>query len=108
MPPFVWFILGAVALFVLWRWRSGRRIAALRARGALIVDVRTPAEFQRGHAEGAINLPLDQIAQGAKRLDASKPLLVCCASGARSAVAAAQLRAKGFEAINAGPWTRLR
>lgn len=108
MPPFTWLILGAVALFLLWRWRSGRRIAAFRARGALIVDVRTPAEFASGHAEGALNLPLDQIGKGANTLDKATPLLVCCASGARSAIAATQLRAKGFEAINAGSWTRLR
>lgn len=108
MPLFAWLILGAAVLFLLWRWRSGRRIAAFRARGALILDVRTPAEFQRGHAEGALNLPLDQLGQGLARLDKGTPLLVCCASGARSAIAATQLRAKGFEAVNAGAWTRLR
>ncbi len=108
MLPITWILLAAVVAFLLWRWRSGRRIAAFRARGALIVDVRTPAEFAHGHAEGAINLPLAEIGRGSSKLDQSRPLLVCCASGARSAVAATQLRAKGFEAINAGPWTRLR
>lgn len=70
--------------------------------------MRTPAEFAGGHAEGAINLPLDQVGRGSANLDKGTPLLVCCASGARSAVAATQLRAKGFEALNAGSWTRLR
>ena len=108
MPPLVWILLAATAAFLLWRWRSGKRIATFRARGALILDVRTPREFAQGHAEGALNLPLDRIAQEAGRLDKRQPLLVCCASGARSAVAASQLRAEGFEALNAGPWTRLR
>lgn len=108
MDPVIWILLGAAAIFLLWRWRSGRRIAVFRARGAVVLDVRTPAEFASGHVEGAINLPLDQVGTGAGKLDKATPLLVCCASGARSAVAAAQLRAKGFEAVNAGSWTRLR
>lgn len=103
-----WILLAAAAASLLWRWRSFRRIAAFKARRAIIVDVRTPDEFRRGHAEGALNLPLDQLASGAARLERSLPLLVCCASGARSAVAARRLRAEGFEAINAGSWTRLR
>lgn len=107
-PSLAWILLAPAVGFLLWRWRSGKRIADLRARGALILDVRTPEEFARGHAEGSVNLPLGQIAQGTRKLDKQRPILVCCASGARSAVAATQLRAQGFEALNAGPWTRLR
>lgn len=108
MTALIWILAGAGAASLLWRWRSARALAALRARGALILDVRTPDEFRRGHAEGALNLPLDRLTLGAERLDRQQPLLVCCASGARSALAAQRLRALGFEATNAGPWTRLR
>lgn len=108
MSPLIWILGGLGAASLLWRWRSSRRLAALRARGALIVDVRTPEEFRRGHAEGALNLPLDRLSLGAAKLDREQPLLLCCASGARSALAARQLRALGFDATNAGPWTRLR
>lgn len=108
MTGLVWLSAAAGAASLLWRWRSSQRIAQLRARGALIVDVRTPEEFRRGHPEGAINLPLNRLTKEAERLDRKQPLLLCCASGARSALAARQLRATGFEATNAGPWTRLR
>lgn len=84
-------------------------LAALLEQGGVIVDVRTPEEFARGHARGAINIPLDRLAKDAKRIKARGAVITCCASGMRSASAAAQLRAMGFENVhNAGPWTRLR
>ena len=108
MTALIWMLAAAGGASLFWRWRSARRVASLRARGALIVDVRTPEEFRRGHAEGALNLPMDRLALGAERLDREQPILLCCASGARSALAAQRLRALGFDATNAGPWTRLR
>ncbi|MBS1765964.1 MAG: rhodanese-like domain-containing protein [Acidobacteria bacterium] len=104
----LWLIVAIAVLFILWRWRSSRRIASFKARGAVIVDVRTPEEFHRGHVDGALNLPLNQLRDAAKRLDKQKPILLCCASGTRSALAARQLAAQGFETCNAGPWTRIR
>lgn len=84
-------------------------LAALLEQGGVIVDVRTPEEFARGHARGAINIPLDRLAKDAKRIKARGAVITCCASGMRSASAAAQLRAMGFENVhNAGPWARLR
>jgi rhodanese-related sulfurtransferase len=54
-----------------------------------IVDVRTPAEFMGGNVNDSINIPLQEIQQ---RLDEIKqlktPLVLCCASGGRSAMAA--------------------
>jgi phage shock protein E len=53
---------------------------------ALLVDVRTPAEFSQGHVEGALNLPLDQFAQKYQQLmpDRARQVVVYCRSGARS------------------------
>jgi len=83
--------------------------ADLVRQGATILDVRTPEEFARGHVRGAMNIPLDRLAKEAKRIKAKGAVITCCASGMRSASAAAQLRAMGFENVhNAGPWTRLR
>lgn len=83
-------------------------LAQLVKDGATIVDVRTPQEFARGHAKGAVNMPLDRLAKDAKRIKAKGAIITCCASGMRSASAASQLRAMGFtEVHNAGPWTRL-
>ena len=109
MTGWVWLSIGlfAAAWALLRRIQGGRRIADFRERGAIVVDVRTPAEFKRQHAPGALNLPLDALTQGMKGLDKSKPVLLCCASGARSSAAARILRERGFETFNAGSWTRL-
>lgn len=68
-----------------------------REKGVL-VDVCEPAEYAAGHAIGARNVPLGSL-QGSKDLPGNKtvPVLLICASGARSARAAAQLRKAGYE-----------
>ncbi len=65
---------------------------------AVLVDVCEPAEFAAGHAAGARNIPLGSL-EGAKGLPSNKalPIVVMCASGARAARAAAQLRKAGHE-----------
>ncbi|MDQ7773318.1 MAG: rhodanese-like domain-containing protein [Elusimicrobiales bacterium] len=82
-----------------------RKLPELAARGAVFVDVRTPAEFAAGNRPGSLNIPLDSIAEGAKKLDKDRPVILSCASGARSGVAAGILRAMGFRDVtNAGSW----
>lgn len=80
---------------------------ALKARGAQIVDVRTPEEFGGGHIDGAINLPVQTLDANLKRLRKDRPVITCCASGMRSASAKALLERHGFEAVNGGPWASL-
>ena len=67
----------------------------------LVVDVRSPGEFQTGHVDGAINLPLDRLsAECAQALpDKSQPLVLCCLSGARSGMAAQWLRQQGYQQV---------
>ena len=80
----------------------------LKAAGALVVDVRTPAEFVQGHVPGSVNIPLDQLQARVAELDPAKPLLLCCATGGRSGMAKQFLDREGFALTrNAGPWTRL-
>jgi rhodanese-related sulfurtransferase len=64
---------------------------------AVLIDVREPAEFAAGHAAGARNVPLAGL-ESSKHLPGNKalPLVVVCATGARSARAAAQLRKAGY------------
>lgn len=82
-----------------------RRLPGLLAAGAQVVDVRGEAEFAGGHATGSVNIPLHDIEARAGELDPSRPVIVCCASGTRSAMAARRLRHKGFKrVINAGSW----
>ena len=58
----------------------------------LLVDVRTTPEWSDGHINGALNLPLSHLAERLGELPADHPLIVYCASGYRSAVAASLLR----------------
>lgn len=77
-------------------------------KGAIILDVRTVAEFNRGHVPGSINIPLNQLGTEVPRIQKmNKTILTCCASGMRSASATAMLKAKGIDCINAGSWTAL-
>lgn len=70
--------------------------------GALVVDVRTPMEYQTGHYPGAINIPVDQLPMRLNELDKKKEIIVYCASGARSASAKMFLEQKGYRVTNGG------
>jgi phage shock protein E len=83
-------------------------LMALKAAGAQVVDVRTPAEFAQGHAPDSVNIPLDELRQRLPELDPAAPVIVCCASGGRAGQAKAMLEQAGHAQVhNAGPWTRL-
>lgn len=71
----------------------------------VFVDVRTAAEWDRGHVAGATHIPHDQMAARWKEIHEhrKKRILVYCRSGSRSRVATQVLRAQGFDrAENAG------
>lgn len=77
-------------------------------RGAIVIDVRSPAEYGQGAIPGSKNIPLPQIAAKADTIKSwDKPIITCCASGMRSGSAAAILRSKGIEVINGGGWYAL-
>lgn len=65
---------------------------------AVILDVRSPAEYATGHVTGATNLPLDRFVDGYPAIapDKSKPVVIYCASGARSAQAVQYLQQQGY------------
>lgn len=75
---------------------------------AQIVDVRTPGEFAAGHAPDSLNIPLDQLEARVGELAKDRPVVLCCATGARSGLATQWLRAMGYDATNAGPWQAVR
>ena len=84
---------------------AGKIKNALR-KGAIIIDVRTGIEYDRGHVPDAFNIPVDRIKMSADRLKETKqPVIICCSSGDRSSVAVQQLKAKGLkEVYNGGSW----
>lgn len=73
--------------------------------GALLVDVRTPAEFAGGSAKGAVNIPLDKITGQLATLKQKKAVVVFCRSGNRSSMAQSILQQNGISnVINGGTW----
>ena len=62
-----------------------------------ILDVRRLPEWQSGHIEGAIHMPLDKLRSQVAGLDRTKPIAVHCKSGYRSSIAASLLERAGFE-----------
>lgn len=69
--------------------------------GATLLDVRTPEEYKSGRIGEAMNLPISQFAQKVEslKLDKSKPIVVYCQTGARSARAAGILTKQGYEKV---------
>lgn len=76
-------------------------VEALPRDGSVILlDTRTPAEYGRGHIEGAVNLPLDELRERLPELERGKPIYVNCHSGLRSYLACRILMQNGFECYN--------
>jgi rhodanese-related sulfurtransferase len=73
-----------------------QRIKANQA--GLILDVRTPEEFAKGHVPGAINIPYDQLGSRLAEIDShkDKDLVLYCKSGKRAGIAAKTLQTAGF------------
>jgi rhodanese-related sulfurtransferase len=71
---------------------------ALVKSGALLLDVRTVKEFEGGHLDGAVNLPVQELEEKLASLPAKKdqPIVVYCHSGRRSAQARTMLEKAGF------------
>jgi len=109
MSPIVWVVVGLVVLLVLAKvkasWRSPEALAAAQAAlsgGGKLVDVRSPGEFAAHRAKGAINVPVDEITAGrhGKLGPKHRPVVLYCASGSRSAMAARALRQAGFREVH--------
>jgi phage shock protein E len=83
---------------------AGTTVRDKIAAGARIIDVRTPAEFQDGSYPGAVNIPLALLPLRMKELEPrDKPIVLFCASGARSGQGMRLLKQAGFtDVVNAG------
>lgn len=108
-------LLFAVVVFLAFRqWSGGgERIApadfASRPSDAVVVDVRTPAEYAAGHLAGAVNVDFFgdfETQMGA--FDRERPVYLYCASGTRSGGAASKMERMGFRTVvNAGGYSSL-
>lgn len=99
----------AILSFLFWRYLLFKRTRVLLPdlikNGAAIVDVRSPEEFRQGSCPGSLNIPLGDLEGRVRELDHARPVVVCCATGSRSAMATAILKKNGFsQIVNAGSW----
>jgi rhodanese-related sulfurtransferase len=65
----------------------------------LVVDVRTPAEWEAGHIEGALHLVLDDLPRNLARVPRDRSLVVVCKSGYRSSIGRSLLERAGFRQV---------
>jgi len=76
--------------------------------GAYIVDVRTRNEFSTGHINGSVNIPLNELKEGMSAINKGSVIIICCASGLRSASAKNVLMTMGYKTVfNGGPYLTL-
>ncbi len=91
----------AAALFLFIRASSFAKpdaARALLAQGGKLIDVRTSGEYAGGHVAKAVNVPLDQLGARIAQVapDKASPLLLYCASGARSGAGVRILKGMGY------------
>ncbi len=95
------FVSGGMLLWpLITRQLAGATVNTLQATrlindGAVVLDVREPAEFSAGHLANSRNIPTGELDRRVAELPAGKPVVVVCASGSRAARAAAALRKTG-------------
>ena len=82
------------------------KIKEALTKGAVIIDVRTPHEYDSGRIPRSINIPVDRISSSIERIRSmNKPVIVCCNSGTRSGQAKDILRSSGLQEVyNGGSW----
>ena len=107
-----WPFLALALWFLYKRWNAGKvaaQLPELKKQGATLVDVRSAAEYASGNAPGTVNIPLPELGSRLAEIPRSAPVVVCCASGSRSAMARMMLMKQGYTQVhNIGSWTRLR
>ena len=102
---YTWIIIvGIIAAFVVVKnltQASPAEAGEWLKKGALVIDVRTEAEYREKHLPGTINIPLDRLSDEiAKRApDKEKPLLLHCRSGGRSGMGTSTLKKMGYRNV---------
>ncbi len=78
-------------------------------KNSIVIDVRNPHEFKMGHVPNSINIPLDILGDHVNDLkQEGRPVILCCATGARSGRASTMLKAHGIKACNGGSWMSVK
>ena len=88
----------------MWPFEKPRHNAReLVANGAVLLDVRTESEFAARHIPGALNIPVQELGTRIRELGPkTRPVVVHCQSGIRSASAAQLLQRAGYDVLDIG------
>jgi len=95
-------VLGTVACSRLAGTKPAQAAELAKQAGTFILDVRTEGEYAQGHLEKAVLIPVQSLPGRLSELPADKttPILVYCAVGGRSSMAAVLLKAKGYASVH--------
>lgn len=94
------FMVENIANGVLKQWHLADVHTLPRDGSVTLLDTRTVGEFDGGHIDGFLNIPVDELRERLGKLDKSKPVYVICQSGLRSYIACRILAGNGFECYN--------
>jgi len=78
---------------------SAREYMKMRNHPHVLLDVRQPGEWASSHPKTAMHIPLGEVSKRMREIEQDKPVVVICASGNRSAMAATALAKSGFETV---------
>ena len=94
------FMIENIAKGVLKQWHLADVDTLPRDGSVTLLDTRTVGEFDGGHIDGFLNIPVDELRERLGELDKSKPVYVICQSGLRSYIACRILAGNGFDCYN--------
>ena len=94
------FMVDNLAKGLLRQWHLEDADALPRDGSVTLLDTRTTGEYRRGHIEGFVNIPVDELRERLGELPPDKPVYVICQSGLRSYIACRILAGHGFECYN--------
>jgi rhodanese-related sulfurtransferase len=84
---------------------KAEQVKEMLEEGAIIIDVRTPQEYNDGHITNSLNIPVQQIEARISTIKKKgKPVILCCKSGGRAGTAKAVLKRNGIKCMNGGSW----
>jgi rhodanese-related sulfurtransferase len=72
---------------------------ALQVENTVLIDVREASDYEAGHIEGAINIPIRELASSTSLIPTDRPVIVYCASGWRAGMSYSTLRLMGYENV---------
>lgn len=94
------FMIDNIANGIMKQWHMADMEKLTGNDSVTLLDTRTKKEFDSGHIEGFINIPLDELRERLGEIDKEKPVYVMCQSGLRSYIATRILEGRGYEAYN--------